>query len=185
MSSESLQDDRALVAAYVQRRDEESFLQLYRLHTPALYRMAWRLGGVGTADVEDIIQETWLRAARTLGRFRFESSLRTWLTGVLINCMRETRRRSTAVAEPLPEPIAMSTPGLQIDLDRAVMSLPPGMREVFVLFDVEGFTHEEISRLLHLHPGTSKSQLFEARRKLRASLGATVRSRPAGKTHHG
>ena len=57
-------DDRRLVEAYVARRDEDSFLQLYRAHTPALFRMAWRLGGLAAPDVEDVIQETWLRAAR-------------------------------------------------------------------------------------------------------------------------
>jgi RNA polymerase sigma-70 factor (ECF subfamily) len=146
-------DDRRLVDAYVNRRDEDSFLQLYRAHTPALYRMAWRLGGLPAADVEDVIQETWLRAARSLGQFRFQSTLRTWLTSVLINCLHEARRRTRGAGgtgrEDWPEPAApLRQAGLQMDIERAVASLPSGMREVFVLFDVEGFTHEEIAGVL-------------------------------------
>ena len=180
-------DDRRLVEAYVGRRDEGSFLQLYRAHTPALYRMAWRLGGLPAADVEDVIQETWLRAARALGRFRFQSTLRTWLTSVLINCVHEARRRTKEIAEDAaPEALAPSrSTSLQMDIERAVASLPAGMREVFVLYDVEGFTHEEIAGLLNIHTGTSKSQLFTARRKLRIALGAGPQPLPARKTHHG
>lgn len=180
-------DDRRLVEAYVRRRDEDSFLQLYRAHTPALFRMAWRLGGLSAADVEDVIQETWLRAARSLGQFRFQSTLRTWLTSVLINCMHEARRRTKEIAgDEQPEPVAPSrSTSLQLDIERAVAQLPSGMREVFVLFDVEGFTHEEIAGVLNIHAGTSKSQLFTARRKLRTALGAGPRPVPARKTQHG
>jgi len=171
----------------VSRRDENSFLQLYRAHTPALFRMAWRLGGLQAPDVEDVIQETWLRAARSLGQFRFQSTLRTWLTGVLINCMHEARRRTKEIAEDSPsEPVAPSrSTGLQVDIERAVASLPAGMREVFVLFDVEGFTHEEIAGVLNIHAGTSKSQLFAARRKLRNALGGESQRVPVRKTNHG
>ena len=188
MSSDPLEpDDRRLVEAYLQQRDEESFRRLYRAHTPALFRMAWRIGGLSAADTEDAIQETWLRAARSLDRFRFQSTLRTWLTGVLINCVYEAlrRKRDTGTNEQ-PEPVASSgSPALQLDLERAVASLPSGMREVFVLFDVEGFTHDEIAGLLKIHAGTSKSQLYAARRKLRLVLGKPLRPAPIRKTNHG
>jgi RNA polymerase sigma-70 factor (ECF subfamily) len=182
-----MSDDRRLVEAYVSRRDEDSFLQIYREHTPALFRMAWRLGGLQAADVEDVIQETWLRAARGLAQFRFQSTLRTWLTSVLINCVREAQRRTKGIAEDAAtEAVAPArSTGLQMDIERAVESLPSGMREVFVLYDVEGFTHEEIAGLLNIHTGTSKSQLFTARRKLRSALGAGPRPVPARQTHHG
>ena len=180
-------DDRSLVESYVRRRDEDSFLQLYRAHTPALFRMAWRLGGLPATDVEDVVQETWLRAARSLDRFRFQSSLRTWLTSVLINCMHEARRRTKEiVGDEQPEPVAPArSASLQMDIERAVASLPSGMREVFILYDVEGFTHDEIAAVLNIHAGTSKSQLFTARRKLRSALGAGPRPVPVRKTNHG
>jgi RNA polymerase sigma-70 factor, ECF subfamily len=180
-------DDRLLVEAYVRRRDEDSFLRLYRVHTPALFRMAWRLGGLQAADVEDVIQETWLRAARSLNEFRFQSTLRTWLTSVLINCMHEARRRTKTIdGDAQPEPVApLRSMSLHVDIERAVASLPSGMREVFVLFDVEGFTHEEIAGLLNIHAGTSKSQLYAARRKLRHALGGASQPVPVRKTNHG
>lgn len=180
-------DDRRLVENYVQRRDEGSFVELYRAHTPALFRMAWRLGYLPAADVEDVVQETWLRAARSIGQFRFQSTLRTWLTSVLINCLHEARRRTKEIADDVvPEPIApLRSAALEIDLERAVAALPAGMREVFVLYGIEGFTHEEIAGLLNIHVGTSKSQLFAARRKLREALAGRSRLGPARKTHHG
>jgi RNA polymerase sigma-70 factor, ECF subfamily len=179
-------DDRRLVEEYVRYRNEESFVQLYRAHTPALFRMAWRLGGLPAADVEDLIQETWLRAARAIDQFRFQSTLRTWLTSVLINCMHEARRRKKEVDAEPPEPVAPSrSMALEIDLERAVATLPSGMKEVFVLFDVEGFTHEEVAGLLKIHPGTSKSQLFTARRKLRDALSGRSAPSHARKTNHG
>lgn len=179
--------DRLLVEAYLTRRDEGSFQQLYRAHTPALFRMAWRLGGLPAVDVEDVIQETWLRAARRLDQFRFQSALRTWLTSVLINCMHEAKRRRTdAGLDGLAEPATSAgSPGLRVDIERAVAALPQGMREVFVLFDVEGFTHEEIANVLGIHIGTSKSQLSNARQKLREALSATPRLRPVRKLDHG
>jgi RNA polymerase sigma-70 factor (ECF subfamily) len=179
-------DDRRLVEAYVSTRDEQSFRALYRAHTPALFRMAWRLGGLQAADVEDVIQDTWLRAARRLGEFRFQSTLRTWLIGVLINCLRERRRRPRFATDvPGTEPIApVRHEALRIDIERAVAALPPGMREVFVLFDVEGLTHIEIAGLLDIQAGTSKSQLFAARRKLRELLSTGLQPVPFRKAGH-
>ena len=59
----------------------------------------------------------------------------------------------------------------RLDLERAIAALPPGARQVLVLHDVEGFTHEEIATMLGIEPGTSKSQLFHARRRMRETLG--------------
>jgi RNA polymerase sigma-70 factor (ECF subfamily) len=187
-------DDRRLVEAYVSRRDEASFLALYRAHTPALFRMAWRLGGLAPGDMDDVVQETWLRAARALDRFQFQSTLRTWLTSILINCAQEARRRlarhgmadtSARNSMDLPDlPGARATPHLRVDLDRAVAALPPGMREVFQLHDVEGFTHGEVAAALDITEGTSKSQLFAARRKLRALLASGPAPLPFRKADH-
>lgn len=187
MTEDRKDEDILLVEAYLRRRDDGSFLALYRAHTPALYRMAWRMGGVPESDVDDVVQEAWLRAARSLGRFRFESSLRTWLTGILIHCLHEGRRQrsSGAVLDDYSEPEApRRTPHLRIDLERAVADLPTGMRDVFVLHDVEGFTHHEVAEVLGVTAGTSKSQLFEARRKLREALTARPRPAPIRKANH-
>lgn len=180
-------EDTLLVEAYLRHGDDGSFLALYRAHTPALYRMAWRMGGVSEGEVDDVVQEAWLRAARSLGRFRFESSLRTWLTGILVHCLHEGRRRRSAgdALDECNEPEApRRTPHLRIDLERAIAALPAGMREVFVLHDVEGFTHHEAADVLGVTAGTSKSQLSEARRKLREALTARPRPAPIRKANH-
>jgi RNA polymerase sigma-70 factor (ECF subfamily) len=149
--------------------------------------MAWRLGGLAPGDMDDMVQETWLRAARALDRFQFQSTLRTWLTSILINCVQEARRRRMrhGTAEDLPDLAgARATPHLRVDLDRAVAALPPGMREVFQLHDVEGFTHGEVAAALDITEGTSKSQLFAARRKLRALLASGPAPLPFRKADH-
>lgn len=171
--TQQMTEDRQLVEAYLSRRDDTSFVALYRTHTPALYRMAWRMGGIAAVDVDDVLQETWLRAARGLAQFRFQSALRTWLTGILINCMQEARRRrSTSTQEDQHKDVEAPRRNLplEIDLDRAIAALPSGMRDVLVLHDIEGFTHEEVAAALGVTAGTSKSQLFDARRKLRHAL---------------
>jgi len=131
------------------------------------------VGGV-EADAHDALQETWIRACKSMERFEWQSSLRTWLTGILINCVRERDRRQRHRSEnELPEENLLSTtPPAQgvLDLEQIIDRLPAGYRQVLTLHDIEGYTHEEIGRLLEISPGTSKSQLFQARKTMRASL---------------
>ena len=176
MESSSLirKTERVLVRRFLRTRDEKSFRELYRRHTPVLYRLGLRLVGGSEADAQDAIQDTWIRACKSLSRFEWKSSLRTWLTGILINRTREfIRDRRRQPEEELPEEFPASTvarPGEGIDLEQAIACLPSGYREVLLLHDVEGNTHEEISLLLEISVGTSKSQLFHARKAVRAML---------------
>lgn len=168
-------DDRSLVEAYLSGRSEEAFRALYRAHTPYLFCLALRLAGGRRDEAEEAVQEAWLRAAERMAGFRWRSSLRTWISGILINCCREIgrrRRRDVVLVEPAGRhPSAPS----RIDLERSLAELPDPQRHVVVLFYVEGYTHEEIAGLLDIAPGTSKSRLFEARRKLRRRLAAEPR----------
>jgi RNA polymerase sigma-70 factor (ECF subfamily) len=166
--------DRRLVGAYLERRDEASFVALYRAHTRALYRMAWRAGGLSPEEVEEVVQEAWTRAVVRLPSFRFDAALRTWLIGILIRCTLERARRGSragTVGAVADEPSGHTTPDLSVDLERAIARLPDGMREVFLLHDVEGLTHEEIGKCLDVTAGTSKSQLFAARKRLQQWIG--------------
>jgi RNA polymerase sigma-70 factor (ECF subfamily) len=177
--------DQRLVAAFLDRRDERTFVDLYRRHTPALLALARRLLGGAGSGAEDAVQEMWLRAAKGLAGFRWESSLRTWLAGIVIRCCREairTRRPGTFVepVDTLEEPAAATTASdgartaaVRIDLERALRELPDGYREVLVLHDLEGYTHEEIATQLEIQVGTSKSQLSKARRAIRALLDSS------------
>jgi RNA polymerase sigma-70 factor (ECF subfamily) len=166
-------DDRGLAAAFL-RGDEPAFRELYRRHTPRVYALVRRLLGGRHADAEDVMQETWLRAARGLGGFRWESSLRTWLTGIALNLCRERSRRqadSALESEPAtPPPVPVD-----VDLERAVAGLSDGYRQVLILHDVWGLTHEEVGQALGIDAGTSKSQLSRARRLLKERLAGPWR----------
>lgn len=173
MNGDSPHGRDELASAFDGRRDEAAFRDLYRRLTPGLYRVAlgW-LGGRREA-AEDAVQEAWVRAVRGWSRFHGTASLRTWLTGIVLRCCwEETRRGARRREEPLGEPAPPPPPdaALRLDLLRQVGSLPRGYREVLLLHDVEGFTHAEIGDLLGIGEGTSKSQLFRARRALRGKL---------------
>ena len=164
-------NEQALVKRFLRQRDEISFRELYRCHSSALYALALRLCD-SNADAEDALQNTWIRAAASLAAFQWRSSLRTWLTGILINCVRESKRKRERQAEEqipdnFPAPAARSALD-GISLENAIANLPSGYRQVLVLHDLEGYTHEEIGALLEISPGTSKSQLHHARRAIRA-----------------
>ncbi|HXD32814.1 MAG TPA: RNA polymerase sigma factor [Pyrinomonadaceae bacterium] len=167
-------DDQRLVNKFLSTRNEHSFRQLYRRHTPNLYPLALRLAGGSETDAHDALQEMWIRACNKLHRFEWKSSLRTWLTGILINCVREaTREFQKRREDELPEEYegAGVQPSLTgIDLDQLISRLPPGYRHVLTLHDIEGYTHEEIGAFLNINAGTSKNQLFHARQVLRSML---------------
>jgi len=169
-------NDRELADLVIQRGDEAAFRMLYRRHTPAVYRFVLRLVGGNQQEAEDILQETGLRAARGLEGFRWKSALRSWLTGIALNRVRElARKKKRSLVEVDVEwevPVPARDPGHRVDLERALELLPPGFRTVLVLHDVEGFTHQEIGERLGITDGTSKSQLHGARKAMRRLLGA-------------
>lgn len=172
--------DRDLADRVWRQGDEQAFRLLYRRHTPRLYGLVLRLLGYAEQDAEDVVQETWLQAVERLGEFRWESAFGTWLAAIGLNRARDQIRRSsrrTMVPLPPALPAAARSDGDRVDLERAIARLPEGYRTVLVLHDVEGLTHEEIGAALGVTAGTSKSQLFAARRAMRGLLA------PAGGEH--
>lgn len=168
--------DRELVERFLAARDEAAFCDLYDRHAAVMYRCALRHSASPEA-AEGAVQEAWLRAARALERFEWRSALRSWLVGITLNCCREQLRRRLRLV-PLEEAghgSSASTPAAapavgRIDLQRALAELPEGAREVLLLHDMEGLTHQEIGEALGVSPGTSKSQLSRARSLLRRAL---------------
>jgi RNA polymerase sigma-70 factor (ECF subfamily) len=158
-----------------------AFEELYRLHSPRLFGLACRM--VGRTDAEDLLQDIFLTAHRKLGLYKGDSSLGTWLfrlaTNLCLDFLRSRANRSAQVtdsydAEDATMPVGGRGPILgvvdRLDLERAVAELPDGCREVFVLYDVEGFEHREVGAMLGISDGTSKSQLHKARLRLREYL---------------
>ncbi|MCP4573427.1 MAG: sigma-70 family RNA polymerase sigma factor [bacterium] len=176
MSTHTPDRDRPLVAAVLADGDEDAFRQLYRHHSPRLFNFLLRVLGGSRRDAEDVLQETWIRVVEKLGTFRGEAAFGTWLTGVGLNMarthLRRLGRRDEVVVEEVPEaPVRPATHEEAIDLERAISLLPDGYRTVLVLHDVEGWRHREIAAALDISDGTSKSQLFAARKWMRSYLG--------------
>jgi RNA polymerase sigma-70 factor (ECF subfamily) len=167
MADEGDSTDAVLIRRFVQG-DERSFVGLYRRHSPAVYGLLCRLVGPLESEAGDLLQETWIRAASRLTAFRGEAKFRTWLTGIALNCYREWRRRSGRhpIVE-LDDVINVTEPDPDPDVRRVLSGLPAAFREILVLHDVEGYTHDEIARLIEIEPGTSKSRLSRARELFR------------------
>ncbi|MGI9546546.1 MAG: RNA polymerase sigma factor [Flavobacteriaceae bacterium] len=169
-------NDRRLVDEFLKSRSERAFATLYRAKTPRLYQMALRLTAHNQHQAEELIQEMWFIAIKKLVNFEWRSELMTWLTGILINLSRrwnEQNVREKASRESWIADLEEDNNEPQFtndDLENAMDELSPGYRQVVVLHDIEGYTHKEIAAMLDLNEGTSKSQLYHARRSLRQYL---------------
>lgn len=142
--------------------------------------MCLRLTG-NRRDAEERTQDVFVQAWTRLSTFRGDSALSTWLHRLTVNLVlterRSTRRREERVVtvEALERVERVAAGSRQsfdhgVDLERAIARLPDGAREVFVLHDIEGYTHDEIANACGIAEGTSKAQLFRARRLLREML---------------
>jgi RNA polymerase sigma-70 factor (ECF subfamily) len=157
--------------------DGAAIRELYQRYAPRVYAVVRRLAG-DDALAEDWAQEAWVRAFRALPTFRGDARFSTWLHRIAVNSALHGRRgrerrvsRETALLpDTLTHAARTDQAVLRISLQRALDALPAGMRQIVVLHDVEGYTHEEIGELLGIAAGTSKSQLFKARTRLRAIL---------------
>ncbi|MCI0433807.1 MAG: sigma-70 family RNA polymerase sigma factor [Gemmatimonadetes bacterium] len=164
-----------------QRGDGDAVRELYRRYAPRVYAVVRRLAG-DDALAEDWAQEAWVRAIRALPRFRGDARFSTWIHRIAVNSALHGRRwRDRRVRHEVAIPVsavsaAVPAQGertvLRLSLEDALQTLPDGMRQVLVLHDVEGYTHEEIGELLGVTAGTSKSQLFKARGRMRKALSA-------------
>jgi RNA polymerase sigma-70 factor (ECF subfamily) len=166
--------------------DESAMRTLWVEHAPRIDAVVRRL--VGDADqAADIAQEVWIQIFRALPSWRGDSQFSTWAHRIAVNrtlnALRSVRR--LAKLEVVMEDDTVSVEDdtdrsfLAQSIDEAVQKLSPGARAVFVLHDVEGYTHEEIAKELGITSGGSKSQLFKARAKLRRLLAHVVDVSPA------
>jgi RNA polymerase sigma-70 factor, ECF subfamily len=165
-----------------QTGDAAAIRELYQRYAPRVHAVVRRLAG-DDALAEDWAQEAWVRAFRALPGFRGDARFSTWLHRIAVNSALHGRRwRERRVSREVDMPATREHSGrpdlveTRISLQRALDQLPAGMRQVIVMHDVEGYTHEEIGEVLGIAAGTSKSQLFKARARLRTILQT---SRPA------
>lgn len=185
VSPEEAQADERQLVRDVSRGDGGAFHRLVDRHGPGLYRLALSLCG-NAADAEDVVQETLTGAYRGIGRFEGRSSLRTWLSRILMTQVALWRRRrrgrrdaplvldASAPTETDPPPAraegGAAAVDAKVDLHAALEALSPEHREVIVLRELQGLTYEEIAKVLDVPRGTVESRLHRARAELRDRL---------------
>ena len=175
--SETVGDDASDVAAAA-AGDVRAFERVYRRHVARIHSTAVRM--LGAEEADDATQDVFVRAWQRLGQFRGDSAFGTWLFRLGVNVMlsrREvvaTRQRRHVDDAELIETLSArdASPELGLDFEAAMQRLPPGMRQIFVLHDIEGYKHDEIAAMLGIAQGTSKSQLHRVRMVLRKYLDA-------------
>ena len=187
--------DEAAVVAEAKAGSYEAFEKLMNRYEKKIYRLGLNITG-SHEDAEDVLQETFLKAFEHLADFREDSRFYTWIfrIGLNIGLMRLRKRRSDKAVplegarseqeefipreftdwRPNPEQL-LAESELQDILLKAVQSLPPSFRTVFLLRDVEGLSIEETARALHLAEGTVKAFLHRARLQLRERLSQNFR----------
>jgi RNA polymerase sigma-70 factor (ECF subfamily) len=176
LEDNSVKDERRI------KGDLQPFEELFKLYHGKVYSLCLRMTG-NTAEAEDLSQEVFVQVFRKLNTFRGESAFTTWLHRLTVNQVlmhfRKSRTRKEQLTElgELPEQlikgrnVLTSFPILdRLALDEAIVRLAPGYRSVFVLHDIEGLEHLEISKILGCSIGTCKSQLHKARLKMRKLL---------------
>jgi RNA polymerase sigma-70 factor, ECF subfamily len=162
--------------------DEAALRALWTRHAPHIDMVVRRLVGFDQDLAEDIAQEVWIQIFRALPGYRGDSQFSTWAHRIAVNrtlnALRRTKRLGaieTSVEEDSAS-VEMDTERsfVAASIEQATAKLSPGARAVFVLHDVEGYTHEEIATQLGITSGGSKSQLFKARAKLRKLLAHLI-----------
>ena len=178
--------DAAAVLARARQGDGEAFRALVEQHSRSVFRLAFRMTG-NEQDAEDVVQESFLRAYRQLGRFESRANFGTWLYRITANCavdlMRSKQaRHDQSRAEPLdeatdttmsdrPDPERMAgSAEIQRRVAAALGALSPLERAAFTLRHYEGRSIDEISRTLGLGTSAAKHSVFRAVKKLRAAL---------------
>jgi len=154
--------------------DYRAYEQLYRLHVGRVFALCSRL--CNDRDMaEDLVQEAFVNAWKKLSSFRGDSAFGSWLYRIATNTTLSYLRKQTPFKNSLDiadveEGGAEDETAEKMALDRALTRLPDGARAVFVLYSLEGYTHDEIGKMLGIAVGSSKAQLHRARQLLKSSL---------------
>jgi RNA polymerase sigma-70 factor (ECF subfamily) len=175
-------EDSALAAA-CQAGDLRAYERLFAMQGSRMKNLARNLLG-NPLDAEDAVQDTFMKVQRSIGSFRGQSSFVTWTFRILVNTCHDARRKRNRKKEianedlvvgeapPVEPRAAVSHPSLKMALERALAELTRHQRDVFLLYEVEGFRHLEIASMLEITEAASKNTLFQAKKNLRSMLEA-------------
>lgn len=157
------------------RKDYRAQKQMFDAYKDAMFTIAYRMTG-DQDEAGDVLQETFIQVFRDISKFRNESTIGAWIKTILVRTsLRKIRERikfgkndsyETEGNEPVVWPAWINAD----DLEKAILSLTEGYRVVFLLIEVEGYTHKEVAELLDIPEGTSKIRLFRAKQQLRKLL---------------
>ncbi len=163
-----------------QAGDRLAFEQLYRSHCGRIYALCWRMCGGDRGLAEDMVQEAFIRAWNKLDLFRGDSKFGTWLHRLTVNVVLSDRRirvkrlqREREMLDDVERTLVGDRDvfaGLRKDLEAAIAGLPERARTVLVLYDIEGYRHNEIAQTTGMAVGSSKAQLHRARKLVREVL---------------
>ena len=178
LTADTSQD--AAVAAACLAGNLQGYEQLFRWQGSRMKNLARNLLG-SQSDAEDAVQETFLKIQRNIASFRGQSSFVTWSFRILVNTCHDLRRARLRRKDHATEDVESLLPGnvprapvahpsLRMALERALQRLTSHQREVFLLYEVEGFRHAEIAGTLGISETASKNTLFQAKKNLRALL---------------
>jgi len=145
---------------------------LYDRYKNAMYTLAYRITG-DYDDANDVLQDAFLEVFKHLDQFRGDATLGAWIKQIVVR--KSTKKKKIVIWQNIEEENGESIDWAEVDinvahLQTAILSLSDGFRAIFVLAEIEGYTHREIAVMLNISEGTSKSQLFHAKRKLRSML---------------
>jgi RNA polymerase sigma-70 factor, ECF subfamily len=176
MDNEQLTVQRALGG------DQAAMRALWTRHAPHIDVVVRRLVGQDPDLAADVAQEVWIQIFRALPSFRGDAQFGTWAHRIAVNrtlnALRRTKRMAAVEVEVEEDTSSVEPEAeralLAASIEEAAAKLSPGARTVFMLHDVEGYTHEEIAAELGITAGGSKSQLFKARAKLRTLLAHMI-----------
>ncbi len=170
---------QAALVAGARAGEPEAIAELYNLFGTTVYRVALRLIN-SVPDAEDVVQDVFVGLSRSLLSFEGRGSLEGWIKRVtsrtaLMRLRRQRSRNEISLDVGLPVWTAAtrSSPADRMTLERALEALPDALRTVFVLKEIEGYSHQEIGEMLGIRPGTSKIRLYRARKELQNSIEGT------------
>ncbi len=184
-----MKDSEILLIKRSQKGDVEAFEELIRDYKKIAFNIALRILK-NKEDAEDISQEALIKAYSSIDRFNMKSTFKTWLYRIVVNTCLDFKRKKTLITYSLDEPIKTETSEIKMQIQdnksnpdviferelnskmvlEAVNQLEYDFKTIIILRDIQGFSYQEISEILSCNPGTVKSRLNRARKKLKTVL---------------